>query len=40
LKQDGKSQNVELLTSLLESAKETIKEKSIMLHEKAKIETL
>jgi hypothetical protein len=29
-----------LLTSLLESAKETIKEKSILLHEKAKIETL
>ena len=27
LKEDGKSQNVELLTSLLESAKETIKEK-------------
>jgi len=40
LKEDGKSQNVELLTSLLESAKETIKEKSILLHEKAKIETL
>ena len=36
LKEDGKSQNVELLTSLLESAKDTIKEKSLLVHEIAK----
>ena len=36
LKQDGKSQNIELLSSLLESAKETIKEKSFNVHEAAK----
>jgi molecular chaperone DnaK len=36
LKQDGKSQNIELLSSLLESAKETIKEKSFIVHEAAK----
>jgi len=40
IKEDGKSQNIELLSSLLETAKETIKDKSILLHEKAKIETL
>jgi len=36
IQEDGKSQNIELLSSLLESAKETIKEKSIKLHEIAK----
>jgi len=36
IKQDGKSQNIELLSSLLESAKETIKEKSLLVHEIAK----
>jgi molecular chaperone DnaK len=34
--EDGKSQNLELLSSLLESAKETLKEKSIKVHEIAK----
>jgi len=36
IKEDGKSQNIELLSSLLESAKETIKEKSLSVHEFAK----
>jgi len=36
IQEDGKSQNIELLSSLLESAKDTIKEKSIKLHEIAK----
>jgi hypothetical protein len=36
IKDDGKSQNIELLSSLLESAKETIKEKSLLIHEAAK----
>jgi len=34
--EDGKSQNLELLSSLLDSAKETLKEKSIKVHEIAK----
>ncbi len=34
--EDGKSQNIELLSSLLESAKDTIKEKSLLVHEAAK----
>ena len=36
IKDDGKSQNIELLCSLLESAKETIKEKSLIIHDIAK----
>ncbi len=36
IEDDGKSQNIELLFSLLESAKETIKEKSLAVHEIAK----
>jgi molecular chaperone DnaK len=36
IEDDGKSQNIELLSSLLESAKETIKEKSLIVHEIAK----
>ena len=36
IEEDGKSQNLELLSSLLESAKETLKEKSIKVHEIAK----
>jgi len=36
IKQDGKSHNIELLFSLLESAKETLKEKSLIVHEIAK----
>ncbi len=36
ISEDGKSQNVELLSSLLESAKDTIKEKSLLVHEAAK----
>ena len=36
IKEDGKSQNIELLSSLLESAKDTIKEKSLLVHEVAK----
>ena len=36
IEDDGKSQNIELLSSLLESAKETIKEKSLAVHEIAK----
>lgn len=36
IKEDGKSQNIELLSSLLESAKDTIKEKSLLVHEAAK----
>jgi len=36
IKEDGKSQNIELLSSLLESAKDTIKEKSLSVHEIAK----
>ena len=36
IKQDGKSHNIELLSSLLESAKETLKEKSLLIHEIAK----
>lgn len=36
IKEDGKSQNIELLSSLLESAKESIKEKSLLVHEIAK----
>lgn len=36
IEDDGKSQNIELLSSLLESAKETIKEKSLLVHEIAK----
>jgi hypothetical protein len=36
IEEDGKSQNIELLTSLLESAKETVKEKSLLIHEIAK----
>jgi molecular chaperone DnaK len=36
IKQDGKSQNIELLSSLLESAKDTIKEKSLLVHEIAR----
>jgi molecular chaperone DnaK len=36
IKEDGKSQNIELLSSLLEAAKETLKEKSIKVHEIAK----
>ena len=34
--EDGKSQNIELISSLLESAKDTIKEKSLLVHEIAK----
>jgi molecular chaperone DnaK len=34
--EDGKSQNIELISSLLESAKDTIKEKSLLIHEIAK----
>ena len=36
IKEDGKSHNLELLSSLLESAKDTIKEKSLLVHEIAK----
>ena len=36
IEDDGKSQNIELLSSLLESAKETLKEKSLLVHEVAK----
>ena len=36
IEEDGKSQNIELISSLLESAKDTIKEKSLLLHEIAK----
>jgi len=36
IREDGKSQNIELISSLLESAKDTIKEKSLLLHEIAK----
>ena len=36
IKEDGKSHNIELLSSLLESAKETLKEKSLLIHEIAK----
>ena len=36
IKEDGKSHNIELLSSLLESAKETLKEKSLLVHEIAK----
>ena len=36
IKEDGKSQNIELLSSLLESAKDTLKEKSLLVHEVAK----
>jgi molecular chaperone DnaK len=36
IEEDGKSQNIELLSSLLESAKDTIKEKSLLIHEIAK----
>ena len=36
IEEDGKSQNIELLSSLLESAKDTIKEKSLLVHEAAK----
>ena len=36
IEDDGKSHNIELLSSLLESAKETIKEKSLLVHEIAK----
>ena len=36
IEDDGKSHNIELLSSLLESAKETIKEKSLIVHEIAK----
>jgi molecular chaperone DnaK len=36
IEEDGKSQNIELLSSLLESAKDTIKEKSLLVHEIAK----
>lgn len=36
IEEDGKSKNIELLSSLLESAKDTIKEKSLLLHEIAK----
>ena len=36
IQDDGKSHNIELLSSLLESAKETIKEKSLLVHEIAK----
>jgi hypothetical protein len=36
IKEDGKSHNIELLSSLLESAKETLKEKSLLVHEVAK----
>ena len=36
IEEDGKSKNIELLSSLLESAKDTIKEKSLLVHEVAK----
>ena len=36
IEEDGKSKNIELLSSLLESAKDTIKEKSLLVHEIAK----
>jgi molecular chaperone DnaK len=36
IEEDGKSQNIELLSSLLESAKDSIKEKSLLVHEAAK----
>jgi molecular chaperone DnaK len=36
IEEDGKSQNIELISSLLESAKDTIKEKSLLVHEIAK----
>ena len=36
IEQDGKSHNIELLSSLLESARDTIKEKSIIIHQLAK----
>jgi molecular chaperone DnaK len=36
IEDDGKSHKIELLSSLLESAKETIKEKSLVVHEIAK----
>jgi molecular chaperone DnaK len=36
IEEDGKSQNLELLSSLLESAKDTIKEKSLLIHQIAK----
>jgi len=36
IKEDGKSQNIELLSSLIESAKDTLKEKSLLVHEVAK----
>jgi len=36
IEDDGKSHNIELLSGLLESAKETIKEKSLLVHEIAK----
>lgn len=39
IEEDGKSQNIELLSSLLESAKDTIKEKSLLIHEIAKEKT-
>lgn len=36
IRDDGKSHNIELLCSLLESAKDTIKEKSLIIHDIAK----
>ncbi len=36
IEEDGKSLNIELISSLLESAKDTIKEKSLLIHEIAK----
>jgi molecular chaperone DnaK len=36
IEEDGKSHNIELLSSLLETARETIKEKSIIIHQLAK----
>ena len=36
IEEDGKSLNIELISSLLESAKDTIKEKSLVIHEIAK----
>jgi molecular chaperone DnaK len=36
IEDDGKSQNKELLSSLLESARETLKEKSLLVHQIAK----
>ena len=36
IEEDGKSQNLELLSSLIESCQDTVKEKSLKIHDIAK----